>query len=214
MIFWVCQRNETRYNDAVISRHVFSLLQFGLALAICAPSALFAAEPPPEWLLKNGESYFGTPVSYDFDSKEVVIRKGDGKMFNFSAGSLAHDSKLQLIGSPVFKTALKGYSMPFGPTFVLVIGLFLAVSLPTIIGLWGSAHVLGAIASGPKHLIGFGKLLVVIVLQFGIWLTLSWVLDPDLPIVPDKKRGRCVARFDHGRGIARCFDRCELPLRP
>ncbi len=144
------------------------------------------AAQPREWMLKNGEKYFGEALSYNFTTKQVGLQKADGKEHLFPANELSFAGKWQLIWSPAFGKALEDYSPPFVPTLTWIFGSILALSLPVIIGLWGSTHVLGAFATGPRHIIGVGKLLLLLVIQVIGWLVLSIVLDPDRPIIPDK----------------------------
>tara|TARA_R110002096_G_scaffold26518_8_gene81772 strand:- start:606 stop:1460 length:855 start_codon:yes stop_codon:yes gene_type:complete len=158
----------------------------GFVLLLHVALLLSVDAKPTEWPLKDGNSYFGEAVSYSFTTKQVGLRKADGKEHLFPAKELAISGKLQLMGSPAFGEALKGYKPPFIPTLVWIFGSLLALCFPVIVGLWGSAHVLGAVSTMPRHLIGVGKLVLLVVIQVVGWLVLSIVLDSERPIIPDK----------------------------
>ncbi len=150
------------------------------------------AATPREWELKTktGENepdkYFGEVTSYSFATKQVALRKADGKEFLFPARDLAFSGKWQLIWTPAFGAALRDYTPPFLPTLSWIFGALAALCLPVVVGLWGSAHVLGAVCSGPRHIMGVGKLVLVVLIQVAGGLVLSVVLDPERPVVPDK----------------------------
>ncbi len=154
-----------------------------LALPLFRPANAVATEP---WLLQDGTEYFGSAESYDFETRELTIRKADGKPFSFPASELAFGAKLRLIDSPVFQEALRGYRPPLIPLLALFGALGLWLAIPILLGVWGGAHVLGTGATVAAHFMGFAKLLLVSVLAIGAWLGGSIFLDPNRPILPDK----------------------------
>jgi hypothetical protein len=84
-----------------------------------------------------------------------------------------------------FGSALKSYRPPFLPAALAVLSALILLSLPALAGLWASAHLFGATASAPGHLVGFLKVLAIALVQGGVWLLAAIFLDPGKPIVPD-----------------------------
>lgn len=137
------------------------------------------------WLLRNGEEYFGRAAAYDFASRQLTITKADGKEFSFPARDLAFSGKCQLIDSPAFGQALKGYRPPFVPAITLVMALITALALPALIGLWSSAHLFGVVASPPGHLGALLKLLGVGAVQVLLWFGAAFGFSAGQPLLPD-----------------------------
>ncbi len=146
---------------------------------------LGTGEGSQTWLMGNGEEYFGQAIKYDFKSKYVTILKADGKEFTFRARDLAFPGKLQLIDSPAFGVALQSYRPPLLPVLVMILALAVAGSLPTLVGLWTAANLFGSIVPVKVHLVGFLKVLLVLVIQGGIWLISAIFFDAGRPLVPD-----------------------------
>jgi hypothetical protein len=137
------------------------------------------------WLLRDGQEYYGTAVGYDFRSREVTLRKVDGKEFSFPARELAFAGKMRLMDSPAFGEALRDYRPPIVPTAVALLAVVAAGCLPTLIGLWSSAHLFGTAVPARTHVLGFLKVLLVLVAQGGVWLVAALFLDAGRPLLPD-----------------------------
>lgn len=138
------------------------------------------------WVMQDGTEYFGKPQAYDFDSKEITLLKADGKLYELDATKLSFSGKLQLFHTPAFGEALNNYSTPMAPILILGLAAFIYISLPLFLGVWGGAHVLGAMDSAGQHFIAVGKVLAIVGAQVIIYLVMSSVMDPELPIFPDK----------------------------
>jgi len=157
-----------------------ALLTLGLSLAPL-PAAT------QNWLLKDGTELYGEATHYDFKTKALTIHKADGKDFEFDAGQLAFPGKVKLVNDPAFGQALKSYSPPILPSLAVILLGLAFICIPTYVGLWGGAHVQGAVASPLRHLGALGKLLLVIFLQFWVWFVAALVLDPKRPVIPDNQ---------------------------
>lgn len=159
------------------------------AVAWAAVILLPVLVPPPVcaevWLLRSGEEYYGDLESYSFHTKEVTLRKSDGKPFTFLADELAFGAKSKLIFSRAFAKALPGYRPPVFPLFGALLVALMGLALPLLAGLFASAHVLGVEASTLAHLRAFLKILLLVLVMAVGWLTVSLVLDPGVPVVPD-----------------------------
>lgn len=159
---------------------LFALLILGVGM-VQSPAAT------QNWLLKDGTELYGEATQYNFKTKSLTIHKADGKDFEFDAGQLSFSGKVKLINAPAFGQALKSYSPPILPSLAVILLIIAFVCIPTFVGLWGGAHVQGAIASPLRHLAALGKLLLVIFLQFWVWFVAALVLDPRRPVIPDNQ---------------------------
>lgn len=158
---------------------IFAVFTFAFGASSC---------PAETWVLADEAKteYFGEAVSYDLESKQLTIRKVDGKEHSFSATDLNFSSKWNLMWDEAFGKALQGYRPPILALLTLILAALLALGVPTFIGLWGGAHVFGVVAGFGKHFQAFVKILaVVVVLSFVVFLGLV-LLDSELPLVPDK----------------------------
>ncbi len=138
------------------------------------------------WVLRDGTEVFGEPQAYDFETKKVTLLKADGKEYGLDATKLTFAGKLQLFHSSAFGTALDNYSPPFMPILILMLAIAAFLIIPVLFGVWGGAHVLGAIDSPVRHTIGVGKVVVILLAAIVIYLTASTIMDPELPLIPDK----------------------------
>jgi len=162
-------------------RPPWTVLLWGLAFAL---GGLITARADT-WVLQNGKEYYGDVQSYSFQTKEVTLRKADGKPFRFPAAELAFGAKTKLILTPEFLRAFRDYRPPFLPTVMLLLTTLLVLFVPAFMGLWSSAHVLGTDATAAQHFQGYLKVLALAILLGTGWLIVSIVLDPGIPVVPD-----------------------------
>lgn len=156
-----------------------------LALGLLAAGGWCGRGWADTWLLQNGEEYYGTLEAYSFRSKEVVLRKADGKDFAFPARELAFGAKSKLVTSTAFLRALPGYRPPLLALVVYPLAVLLGILGPVFVALVGSVHVLGAGASLPGHFQGFLKVAGLGAVMGIAWLMAALVLDPGLPLLPD-----------------------------
>jgi len=153
-------------------------------LALLLPG--MASADSDRWVLQDGSEYFGEAKAYNFKTKQLDLVKADGKEFALDATQLSFPGKMQLFSTPAFGEALQGYHPPLIPTVMAVIMGLITLVIPTLIGVWGGAHVIGAIDTPRQHLIAVGKVVIILVSQILIYLLASSILDTDMPVVPDK----------------------------
>lgn len=169
-------------------------------LPVAAPCPLRAET----WLLQSGEEYFGDLESYNFRSKEVVLRKADGKPFAFPAREMAFGAKLRLIFSRPFLQALLSHRPPVLPVLGFVAALLLGILAPLYASVMGSAHVLGVEATFREHFQAFLKLTGLCAIMGVVWLTVSAVMDPGVPVLPDTSADLVLGLTSLNCGIIFC----------
>ena len=169
------------------------------ALLISFSGSLWAAAET--WTLESGEEYFGEAQNYDLATKALTIRKADGKDFSFSASDLTFPDKLKLVDSPIFGEALKDYSPPKAPIVKFVLWILLGLAVSTFIGVWGSAHTLGAVFRPTRHLLAYLIVLIIVACQIGAWLLAATILDPTMPVIIDKKADIVMTAFTLVMGL-------------
>ena len=156
------------------------------------------------WLMQSGEEYYGELESYSFQTREVLLRKADGKPFAFPATQLAFGAKSKLIFSSAFLRALSGYRPPLVPLLAFFVAGWMGILIPIYVGLVGSAHVLGTDASISGHFRGFLKVTALSFLMGMGWLVISTLLDPGVPILPDTSADLVLALTTLNCGIIFC----------
>lgn len=139
-----------------------------------------------DWILQDKTELHGDPVAYDFETKQLTIIKVDHKEHIIDAGELTFASKWKLIWSEPFGKALNNYSPPVMPIIVVIVFGLISAAIPTLIGIWGAAFVLGSEGGLITHFRAFVKALIVVVIQFAVIGLGLLFLDSDRPLIPDK----------------------------
>jgi hypothetical protein len=156
------------------------------------------------WLMQSGEEYYGELESYSFQTREVILRKADGKPFAFPAGQLAFGAKSKLLFSTAFLRALPSYRPPLYPLLGFLAAFLMGILIPIYVGLVGSAHVLGTDATIVTHFRGFLKVSGLAFIMGVCWLIASTVLDPGVPVLPDTNADLVLALTSLNCGIIFC----------